>query len=259
VGDTIQYTIVVTNSGPDAATDVEITDTEANLTIDTVASPNCNGFPCTIAILANGASESITVTASIPASGDFNNAVSVSAAEHDPDSTNNSDNTDNGGNAAPVADLIVSKALDSAAPFIAGSTIQYTIVVTNSGPDAATNVEITDTEANLTIDTVASPNCNGFPCTIATLASGASEIITVTASILASGDFNNAVSVAADQNDPDSTNNSDNTGNGGQARQPFGGRIIGVPMLNNWGLILMGLLLFCLAGFRIRRQIGNPV
>jgi len=39
----------------------------------------------------------------------------------------------------------------------------------------------------------------------------------------------------------------------------LGGRIIGVPMLNIWGLILMGLLLVGLAGFQIRRQIGKPL
>jgi len=217
VGDTIQYTLVVSNSGPDAASNVVVTDTSTNLNITNVSSTNCSSLPCTITTLANGASETITVTATIVASGSFDNAVSVAADESDPNTSNNSDSTGNGGNTAPAADVAVTKSLDTAAPFTVGDTIQYTLVVSNSGPDAATNVLVTDTEANLVIDTVSSANCSSFPCTIATLPSGASETITVMATILASGNFNNAVSVAADQTDPDSTNNSDTAGNGGNA------------------------------------------
>src|SRR6266540_3622997 len=45
---------------------------------------------------------------------------------------------------AATADLSVSK-VDSPYPVVAGSTITYTISVTNSGPDAASNVSLSDT------------------------------------------------------------------------------------------------------------------
>ncbi|NOR72241.1 MAG: DUF11 domain-containing protein, partial [Methylomarinum sp.] len=217
VADSIQYTLVVTNNGPDAASNVLVSDTPTNLIIDTVVSTNCNSLPCTITTLANGASETITVTATTPANGSFDNAVSVAADESDPDASNNSDNTGNGGNALPAADVAVTKSLDAAAPFTVGDTIQYTLVVSNSGPDAASDVVVTDTPTNLNITNVSSTNCSSFPCTITTLSNGASETIIVTATIPASGSFDNAVSVAADESDPDASNNSDNTGNGGNA------------------------------------------
>src|SRR4029453_11605536 len=46
--------------------------------------------------------------------------------------------------AAATADLSVSK-VDSPDPVVAGSNITYTISVTNAGPDAASNVSLSDT------------------------------------------------------------------------------------------------------------------
>ncbi|WP_395374781.1 beta strand repeat-containing protein [Marinicella sp. W31] len=214
---TIQYTITVSNNGPDTATNVQVVDTPTNLTIDTVSSTNCNTFPCTIPSLANGANEIITVTATIDAGGAFDNSVSVSANEDDPDTSNNTDNSGNGGNADPAADVAVIKDLDTAAPYSTGQSIQYTITVSNNGPDTATNVQVTDTPTNLTITTVSSTNCSAFPCVIPSLTNGANEIISVTATIDASGLFDNVVSVSADEDDPDNSNNTDDSGNGGSA------------------------------------------
>jgi uncharacterized repeat protein (TIGR01451 family) len=216
-GQSIQYTLLVSNNGPDTATNVLVTDTPSNLTINTVSSANCSAFPCTIPSLANGGSESITVTATIDSSGAFDNATTVSADETDPDTTNNDDNTGNGGTAGTSADMQVVKNLTSTGPYVAGDTVTYSITVTNNGPDTANNVQVTDTPTNLTIVTVSSTNCSAFPCTIASMVNGASEVISVSATIDATGAFDNATTVSADETDPDTTNNDDNTGNGGTA------------------------------------------
>ena len=214
-GQTVTYTLVVTNNGPDTANNVVVTDTPTNLTIVTVASTNCTALPCTIPSLINGATETITVTATIDASGAFDNVVSVAADETDPDTSNNDDNAGNGGTAGIAADVAVTKTLDTAGPFTVGDTLTYTLVVTNNGPDTANNVVVTDTPTNLTIVTVASTNCIALPCTIPTLTNGATETITVTATIDASGVFDNEASVAADETDPDTSNNTDDDGNAG--------------------------------------------
>lgn len=123
-------------------------------------------------------------------------------------------------NIAPVADMEATKDLVTTAPFVPGQAIEYSIVVTNNGPDTANNIQVVDTPSNQTITSVSSTKCNAFPCTIPSLINGAFEVITVTATINSLGTFDNTVTVSADEFDPDLTNNTDNTGNDGTAVNP---------------------------------------
>ena len=107
------------------------------------------------------------------------------------------------------ADLSLVKTLTTAGPYIAGQSVSYDIVLSNAGPSEAVNVVVSDTPTNLTI-TGLSGACTALPCTIPTLASGASASITVTATVgVAGGDFNNAATVGSDTPDPDPDNNTD--------------------------------------------------
>ena len=238
-GQSIQYTLVASNNGPNAATNVQVTDTPTNLTITSVSSTNCSAFPCTIPSLANAASETISVAATIDASGAFDNSTTVSADETDPDTSNNTDNTGNGGTAGTSADVAITKTLNTSGPFSPNQSIQYTLVVTNNGPDTANNVVVTDTPSNLTITSVSSTNCSSLPCTIPFLSNGSSETITVMTTISGTGSFDNASSVSADETDPVGSNNSDNTGNGGT----IGVSIQQVPGLNWLSLLLLAALM----------------
>ncbi|MEM8964264.1 MAG: DUF11 domain-containing protein, partial [Acidobacteriota bacterium] len=211
-GDTIQYTLVVSNAGPDAATNVVVTDSPSNLTLTSVSSANCSSFPCTIPSLGVGMSETIAVEATIDMGGAFDNVTTVSADELDPDPSNNTDDSGNGGNAVPAADVSVVKTLDSPGPFNTGDTVLYTLVVSNAGPDAATNVVVTDSPSNLTLTSVSSTNCSSFPCTIPSLGVGMSETIAVEATIDMGGFFENVATVSADESDPDPSNNTDDSG-----------------------------------------------
>jgi large repetitive protein len=217
VGQSIEYELVVSNAGPSTATSIQVTDTPTNLTITNVSGGGCAALPCTIASLASGASATITVTATIDTDGTFDNEASADATEFDPDTSNNTDDTGNGGTADPLADVSISKTLQTAGPFVAGQTVTYELVVANAGPSTATNVDVTDTPANLTITNVSGDGCAALPCTIASLASGANATITVTATIDADGAFDNEATVSADETDPDLSNNTDDTGNGGTA------------------------------------------
>ncbi|HEX9982289.1 MAG TPA: hypothetical protein VGF69_03415, partial [Thermoanaerobaculia bacterium] len=216
-GQSISYTLFVANAGPSIATNVQVTDTPSNMTITNVSGGGCAALPCTIASLAVGANVTINVTATITAAGAFDNTTTVAATEPDPDPTDNTDNTGNGGTALASADLSVVKTLVTAGPFSAGQSISYTLVVANAGPSIATNVQVTDTPSNMTITNVSGGGCAALPCTIATLAVGANTTINVTATITASGAFDNTTTVAATEPDPDTTDNDDDTGNGGTA------------------------------------------
>ncbi len=217
IGQSISYTLFVANAGPSAATNIQVTDTPTNLLITNVSGGGCSALPCTIASLASGANTTINVTATITATGAFDNTATVSATEPDPNSGNNTDSTGNGGTAAASADVSVVKTLTTAGPFNAGQTISYTIVVANAGPSTATNVQVTDTPSNMTITNVSGGGCSALPCTIASLASGANVTINVTATINAAGSFDNTSTVSATEFDPNSSNNTDSTGNGGTA------------------------------------------
>jgi uncharacterized repeat protein (TIGR01451 family) len=216
-GGTVNYTLTVANGGPSTATNIQVTDMPTNLTITNVTGSGCAALPCTIASLASGANTQIFVTATTNAAGAFDNSASVTATQPDPNLGNNTDNTGNGGTAVNSADVSITKTLDTAGPYVNGESIQYTIVVANAGPSTATNVQVTDTPTHMNITNVSGGGCSAFPCTIASLASGANVTITVTATITSTGIFDNSASVTATESDPVPSNNTDNTNNFGGA------------------------------------------
>ncbi len=217
IGQSITYSLLVANAGPSTATSVQVTDTPTNLTITNVSGGGCAALPCTIPNLASGASTTVTVTATIAAAGAFDNSASVSAIETDPLPANNTDSSGNGGVAGSSADVSVVKTLTTTGPFTVGQSITYSLFVANAGPSAATSVQVTDTPSNLTITSVSGGGCAALPCTIPSLANGASVTITVTATINAVGAFDNRATVAATEPDPAPANNTDDTGNNGTA------------------------------------------
>lgn len=110
-----------------------------------------------------------------------------------------------------VNDLSVAKTLLTTGPdFMIGQQVQYSIAVANAGPSQASGVIVNDTPTNLAITAVDGAGCADFPCTIPTLAPGATETITVTATISSAGVFGNFATVdSPGSTDPDPTNNTD--------------------------------------------------
>lgn len=215
LGQSLTYTLTVHNSGPNTATGVQITDTPTHLTITNVSGGGCSALPCTIPSVAVDATALITVTATINAQGAFDNSATASAAEFDPNTGNNTDSSGNGGTTSPSADVSLTKVLNTAAPYYLGKSLTYTLTVHNAGPNTATNIQVTDTPTHLTITNVSGGGCSAMPCSIASIASGAQATITVKASINAEGAFNNSATATPTEIDPNSANNTDNSGNGG--------------------------------------------
>ncbi|MFV0544540.1 MAG: hypothetical protein ACK5L8_12745 [Marinicella pacifica] len=115
------------------------------------------------------------------------------------------------------SDISISKTLLSTGPFNAGDTVSYELKIINSGPDMANNIVITDTMTNLNFVSLSGGGCSpsSFPCSISSIANGASETILVSATITTVGSFNNEASAFAAEFDPNLTNNTDNVNNGG--------------------------------------------
>ncbi len=109
------------------------------------------------------------------------------------------------------SDVSIDKVLVDSSPYLVGDTVTYILTVSNAGPDGATNVVVTDIPENLTITNVSGGGCTAFPCTIASIAAGVANdvTITVTATIDSEGAFSNGATVEADQDDPNTANNQD--------------------------------------------------
>jgi uncharacterized repeat protein (TIGR01451 family)/CSLREA domain-containing protein len=113
---------------------------------------------------------------------------------------------------AEQADLEISKA-DSPDPVTVGDNLTYTITVTNRGPDAATNVVVTDTLPSGVTFVSASPGCvhaaGVVTCNLGNIPAGGSVTITIVVTVTAPGTISNTATVTSDTLDPNTANNSD--------------------------------------------------
>lgn len=157
-GGNVTYSIVVSNPGPSDATGVAVTDDFSllplgNITWTTLttggatATPNGNGNINDLVNLPAGSTVTYTVTATAGASGQTitNTAtVGVPAGVIDPDLNNNTDSdTTQIIGSGPSTDLQITKT-DGATTETPGTSISYTIVVTNAGPTAVTGAQVSD-------------------------------------------------------------------------------------------------------------------
>ena len=233
-GDTVKFTLVVKNNGPDNATGVVASDTLPS-TVTFVSSTSTQGsYNSTTSLwsignMLSGASATTTITATIN-SGTVGqtivNTAVASSTSIDLNSGNNSSTASvtvnspgNGGGGGASADLNMIKTVNNSTPN-PGDTIIYTIVVSNLGPDLATSVTATDTLPS-TVTFVSSTSTQGsYNSTtslwsIGNLLSGASATTTITATVnsgTAGQSISNSASVTAVTFDPNLSNNTSSAG-----------------------------------------------
>lgn len=112
----------------------------------------------------------------------------------------------------PEADLAITKT-DSPDPVVSGNNLTYTITVKNNGPGDATGVVLTDRlSPQGELFDVESPqgSCSGVAvvtCQLGALASGSEATVQIVATPAESGEIRNAVEVAANESDPDLSDN----------------------------------------------------
>lgn len=221
-GKRVSYELVVSNKGPSQATDVVIADTLdadlTNISADAVAptcTVNANNVSCSLATLAVGASEKVTISADLDSDRTENlaNTATVSASTADPDLTNNSASVSDP--VKTLADLAIVKTAPQA---VSGQDVTYTITATNNGPATSRNVSITDTlpkeleyVSSDKTQCVVDATAGTLTCPMGDIANGASASVHVTMHIPADvanlTEIVNTVSVSSDTVDPNKTNN----------------------------------------------------
>ena len=218
-GETLTYTIEITNHGPSDAVNVLLSDPlppfliNPEFSVDGSAYSPWNG-QLILPMLAAGASVKILIRAEVLVSQTetlFNTAV-VTSDTPDPDPDNNAASAAT--TASASADLELLKA--GPASIHAGEQITYTVQVTNHGPSQASDVTITDAVPPDIINPEFSVNGSAYSAwtgnyTLTALAPLETVILTIRGSVAssASGSLLNTASVSSSTPDPDLYNNTD--------------------------------------------------
>jgi len=222
IGANITYSLVASNTGPQAATNVTVTDTlPAGVTFvsATASQGTCTQaggvVTCGLGSLAVSGTATINIVVTTTTSGAKTNTASVSATEGDPNGANNSASATSTVNAA-AADMAITKS--APASVLVGANINYTIGVSNAGPQPATNVTVTDTlPTGVTVlaTTPSQGSCsqagNIVTCNLGAVAVSGTASISIAVQTTTSGTKVNSASVTASEGDPNGANNSANT------------------------------------------------
>ena len=219
-GDTVVFTLSVSNLGPDPATGVVVSDQLPPGYQYTGSSAGQGSYDAAtglwqIGALANDGSVELTIEATINPVGPYLNVATASADTFDPVADNNQAEAEVT-IVEPQADLAVGKQVNPTQADI-GATVTFTVIAVNQGPDDATGVEVLDQlpdgyEFVSASATGGSFDANTGLWTIGNLNQGASATLTIQAAVTAVNDYLNTASISGDQVDPDSSNNSASAG-----------------------------------------------
>ncbi|MEN2398675.1 gliding motility-associated C-terminal domain-containing protein, partial [Flavobacterium sp. MC2016-06] len=227
IGSQISFEIIVMNSGTSDASGVQVTDLLPSGYTYSISSHSAGTYNAVTGVwnigpLPNGQSETLTLSATVNAFGNYTNTAEVTASSlPDPDSTPNNGVAAEDDYASVtvtpvsgIADLSLTKIIvgGNTTPLV-GAPITFSVVINNSGPQDASGIVITDllptgyTLVSFNVTTGNYDNVTGL-WTVGSLIAGASETLTVNATVNAAGNYTNIAEVTASTlPDPDSTPN----------------------------------------------------
>ena len=210
-GEVIEWTITVTNNGPDDSEDVTVID-ELPYGLELLdymcSAGNYVDEMWHIDPLRNGASETLSIRCIVNTLDDVENIARVIPSQYDWNESNNMDGESITVN--PLADLSIIKLVNaSAANYL--DFVKWTLIVQNNGPNDASGVFVSeDIPDGLTIvDVYGDGDYEDSIWHIGDLAVGQSKQLDIVCKIHATGQFRNIASVWGDEMDPDLYNNKD--------------------------------------------------
>lgn len=216
VGGTVHFTIDVVNNGPNRATHINLLDILPSGYTFSSAAPSVGTYDpltgqWTVGSLDNGELARLIIIATVNGSGSYENVVSISHSDQpDPDDFNNVSRVSTG----PISsDLSVTKQVDNPNPQV-GDRVQFMMVVTNKGPNAASGVNLIDeipsgfTLVSAVASTGTSYDGQNAQWTVGSLPLGSSATLRINATVKPTGTYSNRIFIShADQPDPFSGNN----------------------------------------------------
>ncbi len=267
-GTNLVYTATVTNAGPSDATGVTVTmPVPANTTFvsgSTTGGGSCAGSPivCTFPTsFAPTTSQTATITVAVSASAPNGSSISATAtagsASTDPNGANNTATAST--LVAANANLQLTLSASSLA-VLTNEPVTFTAVSLNLGPSDAQNLSITMTltpDFRYTSHTATGATCTtpqvgtsgSVTCTWAgATAPNASRTLSVVAYSNNQGATAVNASTVSDTSDPVNTNNI------GNVSVQVGFPVEEIPTMNQYGLILLGLMLALLGFVAVRRN-----
>ena len=139
----VTFTVTVTNNGADTAQAVSVADAlPAGLTLVS-ATPSTGSYAAgvwTVGNMANGASATLSIVATVTTHTAITNRATASATTYDPTPANNAASAVVN---VPDANLAVPKTVSNATPGL-NSNVTFTVTVRNNGPDTAQGVAVAD-------------------------------------------------------------------------------------------------------------------
>ncbi len=211
-GNNVNFVIKATNNGPNEATGVVVRDVLPNGYTFVSASTNqysSNTGNWTIGSLANTATTSLTITATVNESGIYSTTATIGGTKQDLVDNNNASTVAT--TPVSVSDRSVTKVASSTAPVV-GSVVSFTVMAINNGPSAATSVRVTDglgpgysfQSATASMGTY---NSSTGLWTIGTMAKNGMATLVISATVNSTGSYANTATISGTETDPVTGNN----------------------------------------------------
>ncbi len=220
IGDTITYTLELSNDGPTTATGVAVTDQLPSGVNIVGATPTTGTYNPSTGVwnvdeVAVGSLPKLTITATVGNTGGETNTAEITAIDQpDSDSTpgNNVPGEDDQASTTfvtQVADLAIRQVVDNATPNMT-ETVNFTINLFNAGPDHATDVVVRDLLPSGLRFVDSSPSVGSYDpatgqWTIARVPNGSTAVLNIEAAVTSIAPATNVAEVfSSRQIDPDS-------------------------------------------------------
>lgn len=215
-GESVTYSVVVSNGGPDRATDIIVTDKVSGgfvlLSASSGGEVEGSEVVWSALELASGASVSLMFTFEMTGTGPVSHMASAISAVADPDPANNDGSAESASivtNVASAADVVAS--LDGPQSSVSLESETYAITVRNDGPSAASGVVASiELPAGLHVSAISnSGTATGdlIEWNLGSLDVGSEVLVTVDFTTPAIGPFVARASAGSDVEDPNLSNN----------------------------------------------------